>query len=175
MPRSGCSRSGQWRPDKRVELGTFNQFFTLAGLFYLTLIPVLLGTVLFVVPRLLLMTIRFFASFLIVDREEGVFSSLSLSQQLVTRSGFGNYVLLVIIVFAISIAPSAIPYVGFVLGWFLTHHERKSPNTMWPGHVRSAPGLGVPTDASSGQTNSERFPGSGGDEREINIGLHDRG
>ena len=111
------------RKDRRVALGDmfgcFNQFFTLAGLFYLTFIPVLLGTILCIVPGLLLMTIWLFASFLIVDRKEGVFSSLSLSQQLVTRSGFGNYFLLVVIVFAISLAPSAIPYVGFILGWFL--------------------------------------------------------
>ena len=55
---------------------------------------------------------------LIVDRE-GVVSSLSLSQQLVTRGGFGNYLLLVIIVFAISIALSGIHYNGLILGWFL--------------------------------------------------------
>jgi hypothetical protein len=65
------------------------------------------------------MTLWLFAFFLIVDREEGVFSSLSLSQQLVTRSGFGNYVLLVVVVSAISIAPCAIPYIGFIFGWFL--------------------------------------------------------
>lgn len=111
------------RKDRRVELGDmfacFNQFFTLSGLFYLTLIATLLGFIVCIVPSLLLMTIWFFASFLIVDRKEGVFSSLSLSQQLVTNSGFGNYFLLVIIVFAISLAPSAIPYAGFILGWFL--------------------------------------------------------
>ena len=111
------------RPDKQVELGdmfgVFNRFFTLAGVFYLTLLPTLLGAVLCVLPGVLLMTIWLFSFFLIVDRQEGVFSSLSLSHELVTRSGFGNYLLLVIIVSAISIAPSAIPYVGFILGWFL--------------------------------------------------------
>ncbi len=65
------------------------------------------------------MTIWLFGSFLIIDRKEGVFSSLSISQQLVTRSGIGNYLLLVIIVFAISLAPSAIPLFGFIFGWFL--------------------------------------------------------
>ena len=111
------------RPDKRVELGdmfgAFNQFFTLAGLFYLTLIPVLLGVALCIVPGLLLMTIWLFAYFLIVDRTEGVFSSLLLSQRLVSLSGFGNCFLLVVIVVAISLAPSAIPYVGVVVAWFL--------------------------------------------------------
>jgi hypothetical protein len=111
------------RPDKRVELadmfGAFNRFFTLVGLFYLTFLPILVGTVVCIIPGVLLMTLWLFAFFLIVDRQEGVFSSLSISQELVTRSGFGNYVLLVIIVSAISLAPSAIPYVGFILGWFL--------------------------------------------------------
>ena len=69
--------------------------------------------------RTLLMTIWLFASFLIVDRKEGVFSSLSLSQKLVTHSNFGNYFLLVVILVAISLAPSAVPYVGVVVAWFL--------------------------------------------------------
>lgn len=111
------------RPDKRIELGdmfaALNQFFSLAGLFYLTFLPILIGTMLCLVPGVILMTVWLFAFFLMVDRQEGVFSSLSTSRQLVMRSGFGNYVLLVIIVSAISIAPSAIPYVGFILGWFL--------------------------------------------------------
>ena len=111
------------RPDKRIELGdmfgAFDRFFPLAGVFYLTFLPILIGTVLCVVPGMLLMTLWLFAFFLIVDREEGVLSSLSISQELVTRGSFGNYVLLVIIVTAISIAPSTIPYVGFILGWFL--------------------------------------------------------
>ncbi len=112
------------RPDKHVDLAdmfrAFNRFFSLLGMFYLTFIPILIGLLLLLVPGLLLMTIWIFSFFLIVDREEGVFSSLSTSHEMVKRSGYGNYVLLVIIVFAISLAPSAIPYVGFILGWFLT-------------------------------------------------------
>jgi len=42
------------------------------------------------------------------------------SRRIVASSGFGNYVFLVIIVLAISVAPSVIPYVGFVIGWFVT-------------------------------------------------------
>ena len=45
-------------------------------------------------------------------------SSLSLSQQLVTRSGFGNYVLLLLVVIVFAVAPTAIPCLGFILGWF---------------------------------------------------------
>ena len=110
------------RPDKRVELGdmfaVFNQFFSLAGLFYLTFIPIFIGTLLCVVPGIILMTLWLFTFFLIVDRKVGVFSSFAISQEIVARS-FGNYVILVIIVTAISLAPSMIPYVGFILGWFL--------------------------------------------------------
>jgi len=110
------------RPDKRVELGdmfgVFNQFFPLAGLFYLTFIPILMGIILCVVPGMILMTLWLFTFFLIVDRKEGVFSSLKISQEMVARS-FGNYVVLVIVVTAISLAPSMIPYVGFIFGWFL--------------------------------------------------------
>jgi hypothetical protein len=111
------------RKDKRVELGdlfgAFNRFLPLVGVFYLTLLPILIGSLLCVVPGMLLMTIWLFSFFLIVDRREGVFRSLSLSQELVTRSGLGNYVLLILILLALSLAPSAIPYLGVVLGWFL--------------------------------------------------------
>jgi uncharacterized membrane protein len=110
------------RPDKRVEFGdlfaVFNQFGSLVGLFYLTFIPILLGTILCVVPGMILMTLWLFAFFLIVDRKEGVFSSLAISQEMVGRN-FGKYVVLVIIVTSISLVPSMIPYVGVVIGWFV--------------------------------------------------------
>jgi hypothetical protein len=65
------------------------------------------------------MTIWFFSAFLIVDRDEGVFDALRKSKQIVTASGLGNYFLLVVLVAAISFAPTAIPYVGFIIGWFV--------------------------------------------------------
>ena len=93
---------------------------SLAGLFYLTLIPIILGVLFCVVPGVLLMTIWIFCFFLVVDRGESVFSSLATSTEMVNRSGLGNYVLLIIIVLAISLAPAAIPYVGIIIGWFVT-------------------------------------------------------
>ncbi len=111
------------RKDKFVDLGDlfrgFGKFFSLFGLLYVGAIPILVGLVLGIVPGVLLMTIWIFCFFLVVDRDEGIFSSLGLSKRIVTASGLGNYLLLVIIVTAISIAPCAIPYVGFIIGWFL--------------------------------------------------------
>ena len=110
--------------NKFVDLGDlfrgFGKFFSLFGLFYVTFFPILIGTLLCLVPGVLLMTIWIFCFFLVVDRGEGVFASLGSSKRIVSASGFGNYVLLVIVVSAISIAPSAIPYVGFIIGWFVT-------------------------------------------------------
>jgi hypothetical protein len=111
------------RPDKRIELGdmfrAFNQFLPLVGLFYLTLIPMMFASLIFIVPGILLSAVWLFAFFLVVDRGEGVFSSMSRSYEVTTRNEFRNYFLLALISFALSLAPSAIPYVGFVAAWFL--------------------------------------------------------
>jgi hypothetical protein len=107
-----------------VDLGdmfrTFGRFGTLFGLFWVTLFPILLGLVLLVIPGLLLATIWMFPFFLVVDRGEGIFSSLSTSREMVRRAGFGNCLLLVVIDVALHLAPSAIPYAGIVLAWFVT-------------------------------------------------------
>lgn len=111
------------RKDKYVDLSDLFRPLAnpwrLMGLFYVTLIPIILASLMCLVPGLLLLTIWLFAYFLVVDRDEPVFSSLSVSQALVTRSGLGNYILLVIVVLALCMASSAIPYLGVVIGWFL--------------------------------------------------------
>ncbi|MBM4004951.1 MAG: hypothetical protein FJ295_16960 [Planctomycetes bacterium] len=111
------------REDKRIELGAmfqiFDRFFSLIGLFYLTLVPMIFASLLCIVPGILLSAVWMFPCFLIVDRGEGVFSSLSRSYEATTRSEFRNYFLLALISFALSIAPTAIPYAGVVAAWFL--------------------------------------------------------
>jgi len=42
------------------------------------------------------------------------------SKRIVASSGFGNYVFLVIIVLAISVAPGVTRYVGFIIRWCVT-------------------------------------------------------
>jgi hypothetical protein len=112
-----------YRPDKRVEFGDlfsgFSQFGQLAGLFYLTLVPLVLGLLMCFVPFILLATIWLFAGYLIVDRNHGVFQSLGASRQIVSRKGFGANLLLVVIMLLLVLAPSAIPWVGFIVGWFV--------------------------------------------------------
>jgi hypothetical protein len=109
---------------QRADLGdlfrTFHRFGTLFGLFWITLFPILLGFVLCLVPGLLLSTIWMFCFYLVVDRDEGVFSSLRISQEMVRRAGFWNCFLLVVIEIALCLGPTAIPYLGIVLAWFVT-------------------------------------------------------
>jgi hypothetical protein len=111
------------REDRTVNLGDlfgcFDRFFGLLGMFFFTFIAILLGFVLCIVPGFALMTIWLFCFFLLVDRDMGVFESLGVSQNIVSRKGLGVNLLVVLIVFGISILPEAIPYVGIVIGWFL--------------------------------------------------------
>jgi hypothetical protein len=101
-------------------IGSLSQFFRLLGLFFLTLIPVLLGLVLCVLPGLALATIWLFPFYLVVDKKFGVFASLGASASIVTRKGAGTNFLLVVLAVALELAPSAIPYIGIVFGWFIT-------------------------------------------------------
>jgi len=95
-------------------------FWPLFGLFWLTLFPILLASLLLIIPGLLLMTIWMFAFLLIADRNEGIFASLGKSREMVHRAGFGNCLLLTVVDLALVLAPMAIPYVGFIFGWFIT-------------------------------------------------------
>jgi hypothetical protein len=105
-----------------VDLGdlfrAFSRFGTLFLLFWITFFPILLGCVLCLIPGLLLATIWMFSFFLVVDRGEGVFSSLRISKEMVDYAGFGNCFLLVVVVTALCLAPSVIPYLGVVIAWF---------------------------------------------------------
>ncbi len=111
------------REDRRVDFGDlfrgFDRFFSCMGLFYFTFLAVAVGLVFLIVPGMWLMTVWFFTFFLLMDRGQGVFESLGTSTQIVQRSGFWNYFVLLILVLAISFAPSLIPVAGVVIGWFL--------------------------------------------------------
>jgi|CXWL01.1.fsa_nt_gi uncharacterized membrane protein len=113
-------RSKEHRADLNDLFRAFNKFLPLFGLFWLTLVPILLGTALLIVPGVLLMTIWMFSFYLVVDRDEGVFASLGKSQAMVRHVGFGNCLLLTIVDLALHLAPMAIPYVGCIFGWFIT-------------------------------------------------------
>lgn len=99
---------------------TFRKFGTLFGLFWITFVPILLGSLLLLIPGLLLGTIWLFCFLLVIDRDEGIFSSLKVSHQMVRHAGFANCFLLVVIDLALHLAPAAIPYIGLIFGWFIT-------------------------------------------------------
>ena len=84
-----------------------------------TFFPLALGFVLLLIPGMLLATIWMFSAFLVVDRGEGVFSSLRISKEMVGQAGFGNCFLLVVIDMALNLAPAAVPYIGMIFVWFL--------------------------------------------------------
>ena len=100
--------------------GSLSQFFRLLGLFFLTVIPILLGLVLCVLPGLGLGTIWLFCFYLVVDKKFGVFASLGASASIVTRKGIGMNFLLVVLSLVLELAPSAIPYIGILFAWFIT-------------------------------------------------------
>ena len=119
------------REDKRVDLAKlfagFNRFGSLLLLFVIVLICVLLGTLFFIIPGLVLMTLWLFPFYLMVDKQVDVITSLKMSYQVVMRRGFWPNLLLALLVFAIVLGPELVPYVGVVIGfvaspfaWLLT-------------------------------------------------------
>src|SRR3954469_25038059 len=111
------------KPDKKVDIGlmfaTFPRFGPQVGLFFLTAIPTWLGLALLIVPGVALMAMWMFAFPLMVDKGMGITESMSASWHIVRRRGFGWNLLLAAIIFAMAIAPGAIPHLGFFLGLLL--------------------------------------------------------
>jgi uncharacterized membrane protein len=110
-------------PDKKIDVGLmfsqFTRFGPLVGLFFLTTIPVLLGLAFFIVPGLLLMALWMYSFPLLIERNMGVTEAMTASWRIVMRNGLGWNLLLAAIIFALGIAPTFIPYLGWVIGWFL--------------------------------------------------------
>ncbi len=118
-----------YHPQKRVNFADlfsgFDQFGPLVGVFFLTLAAYALGTMLFVFPAILLMTVWLFAEYLIVDRNHGVMQSLSASYRIVCRKDFAANLLLVIIAVALMLLPALLgigPLIlfGLLLGCLTT-------------------------------------------------------
>jgi 1,4-dihydroxy-2-naphthoate octaprenyltransferase len=112
------------REDKKVDFAdmfrSLDKFAPLVGVFFLTLFPLLLASVFCVIPGLLLGTIWLYPYYLVVDEDKGVFESISNSKDIVMRKGFGPNLLLMVVLMALAFLPSAIPYAGIILAWFVT-------------------------------------------------------
>jgi len=110
-------------PDKKIDIGLmfsmFRRFGPLVGLFFLTAIPTLVATALFIVPGILLMALWMFAFPLLIERNMPITQALTASWRIIMRNGLGWNVLLTAIIFALAIAPGIIPYLGWIVAWFL--------------------------------------------------------
>ena len=110
-------------PDKKIDINLmfsqFSRFGPLVGLFFLTMVPTLLGLAFFIVPGVLLMALWMYSFPLLIDRNMTVTQAMSASWRIVMRNGLGWNLLLAAIIFALAMAPAVIPYIGWVIGWFL--------------------------------------------------------
>jgi hypothetical protein len=80
------------RPTRKVVIGDMflglRRFWTLLSLLVVKMIPILIGSAMFVVPGVLLQAIWLYATLLVLDKNEGVFSSLKRSYAVATANGF---------------------------------------------------------------------------------------
>ena len=106
------------RPDKSFTIGEMfcglERFWALLGLGLVTIIPIMIGFALLIVPGLLLWTIWLYPDLLILEKGEGVFSSLRKSRLMVTRNGFGTGLLIAVVFLAICLISAAVPRLGVI-------------------------------------------------------------
>ena len=100
--------------------GAFYRFGPLVGLFFLQLIPILLGYAMLIIPGVLLTALWMFPTYLMVDRNLGVFDSLGTSARIVIRRGFWINVAAAFLIAAIGLGPMLIPYAGWLVSFFVT-------------------------------------------------------
>ena len=110
-------------PEHKARLGdlfgAFDRFLPLVGLFFLTAAPVLLGYALLVLPGVALSALWLLAPYLMIDRKMGVIDSLRTSWRLVIARGFWINAACAFVIFALTVGPMLIPYVGAIAGWLL--------------------------------------------------------
>lgn len=99
--------------------GTFNRFGAFVAFFFLTLIPVLLGYALLIIPGILLTTVWLFPAHLMVDRQMGVIDALRTSWRIVIARGFWINAAATFLITVLFLGPMLIPYVGALAGWLL--------------------------------------------------------
>src|SRR5687768_11369570 len=102
------------QPDAQIRLGdlfsTFDKFGALVAIFFILMIAGGLGLLLLVVPGVLLAALWLFPTYLVVDRNLGVFDALRSSWRIVVQRGLWINVALAAIILAISIFPAFLPY-----------------------------------------------------------------
>lgn len=100
--------------------GTFNRFGAFVGFFFLTVIPILLGYALLIVPGILLTAVWLFPVHLMVDRHMGVMDALRTSWRIVVARGFWINAAVAFLITVMFLGPMLIPYVGPIICWLLS-------------------------------------------------------
>ena len=111
-------------PGHKIDVGdifsAFNQFWPLLLLCIITVFCILLGTVMCIVPGIILSTFWFTPFNFMVERRLGVIDSLRASAAAVMSPGnFLPTFLLSLTTFAITIVGASIPYISVVLLWLV--------------------------------------------------------
>jgi hypothetical protein len=110
------------RPGERVRFadlfGAFDRFMPLLGLFYLTVVPILAGYALLIVPGVLLGAIWLYPFYLMIEADAGVIESLRGSWRMARRS-LRTHVALSVITTALCLVPTFVPFVGYVIAWLV--------------------------------------------------------
>jgi hypothetical protein len=99
--------------------GAFHRFGPLVALFFIQLIPMLFGYALLIVPGIMLTALWMFPTFLMLEHNLGVFDSLGTSARIVIRRGFWINVAAAFLIAAIGLGPMLIPYVGWLVSFFV--------------------------------------------------------
>jgi hypothetical protein len=100
--------------------GAFDRFGPLVAIFFITSIAQLAGFALFLLPGLLIAAMWLFPTFLMVDQNLGVIESLSASWRIVRNRGIGINLAAACIITVLEAVPCFIPYVGWLVAWFVT-------------------------------------------------------
>ena len=104
--------------DMKDMFSLFGRFLPLMGLFYLQALATALGFVLLVIPGLIVATMWIYAMFVAADKNKGPVEAMKTSWNVVKPNFWMNFALMVLYL-AVSIVPSQIPFVGFILSFFI--------------------------------------------------------
>ena len=96
----------------------FSRFLPLAGLFYLQMLIIFGGTLLLIIPGIILSVMLLYAFFIAADLKQGAVDSIKISWKLVATKGIGINFVVYIIFLAILLGSMLIPYLGWILGYF---------------------------------------------------------
>jgi hypothetical protein len=113
------------RRDRMIDFGDMfaafpHRFGTLVLLFFIPLIPLLLGLACCFIPFLVLATWWMHAFRLVMERDTGMFDALGASKRIITESGFWTNFWLTVVEILIIAAASSVPCLGWIAVPFIT-------------------------------------------------------